>query len=543
MSVYIPLIFGLVGGLGLFLYGMQLMADGLQKIAGDRLRRLLEILTSTPIFGVLVGTGVTMLIQSSSATTVMVVGFVNAGLLSLKQAISLIMGANIGTTVTAFMVSLKLTELALPAIGIGFLISLAGKKKSTRFIGQTILGFGLLFLGMKVMGDAMQPLKTNPFFTSLILRLSQNPFMGMLVGAGFTAIIQSSSATTGLVVTLASEGLLDINASLALILGSNIGTTATALLASIGTQLNAKRAAVAHLFFNVFGVALFMAVFYPFAALVQTTHPLLQRQVANAHIIFNLTNTILLLPFIGLFTRLVEKLTPGQVTTEHMGALYLDEHLMKTPSVALGQTTRELVRMGKLALAMLEDVYTAFVNSSTEEIAPSAKKEATINLLEHAIVDYLARLSRESLSDEQSDRLAALLSMSSDIERIGDLAENIGELAEYRAEHRLPFSEEAANELKTMYQKVHDLVMDAIGLLESNDIQRAADLLANENEVDVMEKTLRLQHIHRLNAGTCFPAAGIIFLDLISNLERIADHAANITEAVAGIESDESQGD
>ncbi len=542
MSAYTPLIFGLVGGLGLFLYGMQLMADGLQKIAGDRLRRLLEALTSTPLLGVLVGTGITMLIQSSSVTTVMVVGFVNAGLLSLKQAISLIMGANIGTTVTAFMVSLKLTELALPAIGIGFLISLAGKKKSTRFVGQTILGFGLLFLGMTVMGNAMQPLKTNAFFTSLILNLSQNPFMGMLIGAGFTAIIQSSSATTGLVVTLASEGLLDINASLALILGSNIGTTATALLASIGTQLNAKRAAVAHLLFNVFGVTLFMIFFRPFAAFVQTTHPLLQRQVANAHILFNVTNTILLLPFIGPFTRLVEKLTPGQVSTEQMGPLYLDEHLMKTPSVALGQATRELVRMGKLALAMLEEVYTAFVNSSTEEIAPSARKEETINLLERAIVDYLARLSQESLSTEQSDRLAALLSMSSDIERIGDLAENIGELAEYRAEHRLPFSEEAADELHDMYQKVHDLAMDAIGLLESNDIQRATALLAAENEVDAMEKNLRLQHIHRLNTGTCFPASGIIFLDLISNLERVADHASNITEAVAGIESDESQG-
>lgn len=542
MSAYTPLVFGLVGGLGLFLYGMQLMADGLQKIAGDRLRRLLEALTSTPLLGVLVGTGITMLIQSSSATTVMVVGFVNAGLLSLKQAISLIMGANIGTTVTAFMVSLKLTELALPAIGIGFLISLAGKKKSTRFVGQTILGFGLLFLGMTVMGNAMQPLKTNAFFTSLILNLSQNPFMGMLIGAGFTAIIQSSSATTGLVVTLASEGLLDINASLALILGSNIGTTATALLASIGTQLNAKRAAVAHLLFNVFGVTLFMIFFRPFAAFVQTTHPLLQRQVANAHILFNVTNTILLLPFIGPFTRLVEKLTPGQVSTEQMGPLYLDEHLMKTPSVALGQATRELVRMGKLALAMLEEVYTAFVNSSTEEIAPSARKEETINLLERAIVDYLARLSQESLSTEQSDRLAALLSISSDIERIGDLAENIGELAEYRAEHRLPFSEEAADELHDMYQKVHDLAMDAIGLLESNDIQRATALLAAENEVDAMEKNLRLQHIHRLNTGTCFPASGIIFLDLISNLERVADHASNITEAVAGIESDESQG-
>ncbi len=345
----------------------------------------------------------------------MVVGFVNAGLLTLKQAVSLIMGANIGTTVTAFMVSLKLTDLALPAVGIGFLISLLSKKKSTRYMGEAILGFGLLFLGMKVMGDAMQPLKDN---------------------AAFTNGIQSSSAVTGLVVTLAAEGLIDLNVGLAVTLGSNIGTCVTALLASIGTQLVAKRAAVAHLLFNVTGVIIFMIFFRPFAALVATTHPLLERQVANAHIIINATNTLLLLPLINQFTRLVENLTLGEVSIEHMGPLYLDENLMKTPSVALGQASRELVRMGKLALEMLEEAHTAFTTSNADGLESVFKKEETINRLEHAVVDYLATLSQQSLSTEQSDRLAALLSMSSDIERVGDLSENIAELAEYRAEHR-----------------------------------------------------------------------------------------------------------
>ncbi|NLW16934.1 MAG: Na/Pi cotransporter family protein [Firmicutes bacterium] len=543
MAAYLPLIFGTIGGLGLFLYGMQLMADGLQKIAGDRLRRILEILTSTPIIGVLVGAFVTMLIQSSSATTVMVVGFVNAGLLTLKQAVSLIMGANIGTTVTAFMVSLKLTDLALPAVGIGFLISLLSKKKSTRYMGEAILGFGLLFLGMKVMGDAMQPLKDNAAFANGVLSLSKSPLLGMLAGLVLTAIIQSSSAVTGLVVTLAAEGLIDLNVGLAVTLGSNIGTCVTALLASIGTQLVAKRAAVAHLLFNVTGVIIFMIFFRPFAALVATTHPLLERQVANAHIIFNATNTLLLLPLINQFTRLVENLTPGEVSIEHMGPLYLDENLMKTPSVALGQASRELVRMGKLALEMLEEAHTAFTTSNADGLESVFKKEETINRLEHAVVDYLATLSQQSLSTEQSDRLAALLSMSSDIERVGDLSENIAELAEYRAEHRLPFSEEAINELDAMYQTVHDLGVKTLYLLESGDIRQANDLLAQESEVDKMEKSLRLRHINRLNSGTCFPASGIIFLDLISNLERIADHAANIVEAVAHIDSDESTGE
>ncbi len=542
MSAYLPLAFGLVGGLGLFLYGMQLMADGLQKIAGDRLRRILEILTSTPIVGVLVGAGVTMLIQSSSATTVMVVGFVNAGLLTLKQAVSLIMGANIGTTVTAFMVSLKLTDLALPAIGIGFLLTLLSKRKNQRFIGQAVLGFGLLFLGMKVMGDTMQPLKDSSAFTHAVLSLSRNPLLGMLAGMVLTAIIQSSSAVTGLVVTLAAEGLIDLNLGVAVTLGSNIGTCVTALLASIGTQLVAKRAAVAHLLFNVIGAIIFISYFRPFVAFVAATHPFLERQVANAHIIFNTTNTLLLLPFINLFTRLVEILTPGEVSTEHMGPMYLVENLMKTPSVALGQARRELVRMGKLSLAMLAEVYTAFAHGSTEGLEAAAKKEETINRLEHAVVEYLARLSQESLTSEQSGRLSTLLSVSSDIERIGDLAENIGELAEYRAEHRLPFSEEATKEMQSMYEKVYTLAEEAINLLETEDIRRATSLLADESEVDELEKTLRLRHIHRLNSGSCFPASGIIFLDLISNLERVADHATNVIEAMAGIPSDESVG-
>lgn len=529
------IVFGLVGGLGLFLYGMQLMGDGLQKTAGDRLRRLLEILTSTPVIGVLVGTLMTIIVQSSSATTVMVVGFVNAGLLTLRQAVSVIMGANIGTTVTAFMVSLKLTELALPAVGIGFLLHLAGKKKSTRFIGQTILGFGLLFMGMEVMGDTLKPLRENAAFTSILLNLSQHPFLGMLAGMGFTAIVQSSSATTGLVVTLAAQGLIDLNASLAMILGANIGTTITALLASIGAHLTAKRAAIAHLLFNIFGVTLFMMLFRPFSAFVSTTHHDLARQVANAHIVFNITNTVLLLPFISVFVRMVERLVPGQEDTENIGPLYLDEHLVSTPSIAMGQATRELVRMGQLALSMLDDVYSSFRTNSTERLSQAATKETTINNLEQAVVAYLVKVSRQSLSNEQSERLNDLLSITNDFERIGDHAENIGELAEYRQEHRLPFSDEALAELDDMYGRVTRLVERVVKILDSGDLSHAADVMAGEDDIDQLERNLRRHHISRLNSGTCFPASGVVYLDLISNFERIADHANNTTESLAGV--------
>lgn len=543
MPDVVKLSFGLLGGLGLFLYGLQLMADGLQKTAGDRLRRLLEILTSTPLIGVVVGAVVTMLIQSSSATTVMVVGFVNAGLLTLKQAVSVIMGANIGTTVTAFMVSLKLTELALPAIGIGFILTLLGKRKTTRYVGQAILGFGLLFLGMKLMGDAMKPLKSSPFFLDMMLNFSHNPILGVLVGAGFTAVVQSSSATTGLVVAMAAEGLLSLPAGLALILGSNIGTTVTAMLASIGTQLAAKRAAVAHLLFNVFGVVIFLLVFRPFTSFVASTHPLLERQIANAHIAFNVVNTVLLLPFISLFVRLVERMTPGEDHTERIGALYLDEHILNTPSIALGQATRELVRMGQLAVGEMDDVYHAFRNNSNERLGSAAHKETAINHLEEAIITYLVKISQRSLSGEQSARLNALMNITNDFERIGDHAENIAELADYKTEHRLPFSDEALAEIDGMYNKVKGLVEQAISVLETCDIQQAEAILAGENDIDIMEKSLRRYHMHRLNTGICFPASGVIYLDFISNLERIADHANNIAESMADVREGWESGD
>lgn len=533
--------FQLIGGLGLFLYGMQLMADGLQKTAGDRLRRLLEILTSTPLTGMLVGAAVTILIQSSSATSVMVIGFVNAGLMSLEQALSVIMGAAVGTTMTAFMVSLKLSDLALPAIGIGFLLTLVGKKKATRFVGQAILGFGILFLGLTFMGDAMKPLKTSPFFTSMILSFSHQPVLGVIAGAIFTTLVQSSSATTGLVVTLASEGLLDLSASLSLMLGSNIGTTITAILASIGMQLNAKRTAVAQVIFKSIGVVICLILFQPFVKLVSLTHPTLARQAANGHVIFNLVNALVMLPFIPTYVRLVKRLLPGVDQTEQLETTYLDEHLISTPSVALGQATRELTRMGNIALSMLDDAFAAFHTNDLSKLADVAHKEETVNYLEHAIVDYLVKLSQVSLSHEQSERLNALQHVANDLERIGDHAENISELASFKIEHRLPMSDEATAELADIEGRVRALLETAVNILTTGNISEAIQVITSEGDIDMLEKNLRRQHIKRLNSGICFPASGITYLDMISNLERIADHCNNIAEALAGIEEDESK--
>lgn len=530
--------FGLFGGLGLFLYGMQLMADGLQKMAGDRLRRLIEVLTSTPITGMLIGAVVTMLIQSSSATSVMVVGFVNAGLMTLRQAISVIMGAAIGTTVTAFMVSLRLSDLALPAIGIGFLLSMIGKSKRMRFGGQALLGFGVLFLGLTIMGDAMKPLGSNPIFTGMILNFSQRPILGVLAGTIFTAVVQSSSATSSLVVALAAGGLLDLNASFSIILGANIGTTVTALLASIPMHLTAKRAALAHLIFKTIGVLIFLVIFHPFLALIANAFPMVHRQAANANIIFNVINALLMLPFISVLERLVERLLPGVDPTEQAGALYLDSNLLNTPSVALGQAARELVRMGNLATEMLDKSLAAFSTSDRSYLTGVEQMEETIDQLERDIVDYLVRLSQNSLSNEQSGRLNALLHVSSDLERIGDHAQNIADLADYRIEHRLPLSEEAEAELKDMSSQVRNLVEAAVSLLTSSNTVRAKQIMADEGSIDLLEKSLRRQHIKRLNSGICFPASGILYLDLISNLERVADHANNIAEALADMSED-----
>lgn len=525
--------FGLIGGLGLFLYGMHLMGGGLQKAAGDKMRRLLEILTSNPVVAVLVGTGVTAIIQSSSATTVMVVGFVNAGLMTLKQAIGVILGANIGTTITTQLVSFKLTELAEPSIGIGLLILLAGKKERVKHIGQVILGFGILFYGMSAMSHAMKPLRTYEPFLNMLASFGKQPLLGVFISALFTAIIQSSSATTAIVVALASQGILSLESALPLILGSNIGTTITAVLASIGTNLTAKRAAVAHAVFNIGGVLLFLLILKPFAYVAGSTSVVVERQVANAHTIFNVFNTLVVLPFISVFTSFVTKLVPGKdrEIAETMRTLYLDRHLLPTPSIALGQGRRELLRMGEIASRMLEETMLAFNDNDVRYIKTAKEKEQLLNFLEKEIMVYLVEVSQASLSAEQSDTLNSLLEIVNDIERVGDHADNIIELAEYKIENTLPFSDAAIAELQQMYSKVKEMFDNSLHVLESGDKFLAGRIEQAEDQIDQLEQELRQNHIDRLNKHICYPGSGIVYLDVISNMERIADHASSIARA------------
>lgn len=523
------LIFGIIGGLGLFLYGMQLLSDGLQKITGDKIQKILEFLTNKPVMGVATGTLITSIIQSSSATSVIIIGLVNAGLLNLKQAVSVILGANIGTTVTAQIVSFRLEKYALPAIGIGFILNFLAKKRSTKYFGQILLGFGILFLGLYTMSQALGPLREFTPFLNLLANISHNPLLGIVVATIFTAIIQSSSATTAIIIAMSIQGIMGLDAAIPLILGSNIGTCATAGIASIGSSITGKRLAFSHLLFNVGGVVLFFFFINKFAYLVSFTSSSIPRQIANAHTLFNLINVAILLPFLSLFIKLIVKLLPGEEIVIKKGPIYLNKDLLNTPSLALGQTTKELVRMGEMVESMLNDVMMSFIQNDLNILKSVYLKEGVVNTLEKEITKYLVLVSQRSLSPMQSKRLTDLLNIVNDIERVGDHAENLAELAEEKIDEKLPFSEKALDELKYMFSKVHFSLNKSISALKNRDIELAREVALKEDEIDKIEKELRANHINRLNQGICYPESGVIFLDVISNLERVGDHANNIS--------------
>lgn len=530
------ILFGLAGGLGLFLFGIHIMAEGLQKLAGNKMRRVLEILTGIPIIGVAVGAIVTALVQSSSATTVMVVGFVNAGLMTLKQAISVIMGANIGTTITAQLIAFRLTDYALPAIGIGFALQFFGGRRLTKYLGQGLLGFGLIFLGMGTMASIVKPLSESPYFINILISFGEYPLLGILAAAVFTGIIQSSAATAGLTIVMMQQNLISLTGAIAIIFGSNIGTTVTALLACIGTSLGARRTAVAHLLFNVIGVIIFTPFLRYFANLVQITSINPARQVANAHTIFNVVNTMVFIPFISTYAAVVTKIMPGEQPVFERGLKYIDQKtiMLTPPSIALSQTTNEILRMAQIAEESYKAVFDSFMSSDTHSLDIVLQKEDVIDELEKEITFYLAKLAQRSLTESESRRVTSFLHSINDIERIGDHIENISYLVRSKIEERLPFSNVAVEELRIMFDLVLDNFHKAYTALEQSDQDLAREVLKHENEIDLMERTYRNNHIQRLNEGICYPASGIVYLDIISNLERIGDHSSNIANIVMG---------
>ena len=528
--------FTLFGGLGLFIYGMRIMGEGLEGAAGDRLKSLLELLTRNRFLGVIVGALVTAIIQSSSATTVMVVGLVNAGIMDLSQAIGVIMGANIGTTVTAQLIAFKLTKLALPAIGLGTIIVIFGRNKIQRYIGQVVLGFGLLFFGMQTMETALKPLAKLPEFVNFMTSFSKTPILGVIAGFLTTGLVQSSSATIGILQALASQGIVNMSIALPILFGDNIGTCVTALLSSIGTNITARRAAVFHLTFNVVGTLVFLLILPVVEMAVSLTSADPVRQIANAHTLFNVTNTIMQLPFTFLLVKLVTTLIPGKPVIIERGLKYIDDRLLETPSIAFTQVKKEIARMGNLALETVKDSIDIFVDYSEQKDKMAKEKEAVINELAREITRYLALLSRVSLSDDEYNSITDLVSTVTDIERVGDHAMNILELAEYRNDHRLPFSNIAIDELLEMSSKVQETFDLAVYAFLHWDKASAQNIVKNEEEIDMMEKQLRLNHIKRLNEGSCDPSSGVIFLDLLANLERVGDHSFNIASYVLNID-------
>jgi len=553
------LIFTLLGGLGLFFIGMRFMSEGLQNAAGTKLRRILEALTNNRVVAVLVGLGITSIIQSSSATTVMTVSFVNAGLMTLQQAVGIVLGANIGTTITAQIIAFKIHHYALPAIGLGVGLRLFAKPGRWRSIGDVIMGFGMLFYGLALMKGAMGPFKESPVVREFFIRFDGNPLLGVLVGTIFTLLLQSSSITIGVTMTLAASGLLSFYGAVALGLGGNIGTTITAQLASIGTNTAAKRTAQAHTLFNVIGVIYVLLLFPYFLRLIDvltpgnpdflvTTamqakglgfeigdKPYIARHIANAHTLFNTINTLIFLPFLGTLTKISSWIIPQRKEEEEFHLVHLDGRVVETPSMAIEQARSETERMGEIALAMVDGTMEAFFADTTKGLDLVRNKEGTVDLLQREIITFLAETAQSPLPPGDSKEINSIIHMVNNIERIGDHAENLCNLVERKVRLKLPFTEMATQDIRDIHSVIREFhVLVLKGIRERNRYMKPqADYY--EERINYLEDSMREGHIKRLNEGLCDVDPGLIFIDMLTNFEKIGDQCFNIAEAVVGI--------
>ncbi|MGL5649277.1 MAG: Na/Pi cotransporter family protein [Clostridium sp.] len=533
MNSTIMTIITLMGGLGLFIYGMKLMGDGLENAAGEGLKKILEKVTSNPFVAVCVGAAVTAVVQSSSATTVMVVGFVNAGLMNLSQAVGIIMGANIGTTITAQLVAFKLDDIAPLFVFAGTALIMVAKAKKRKEIGNIVLGFGILFMGMGIMSDAVKPLASSPIFAQILSQVAEHWWIGIIAGAAITAILQSSSATTGILIALAGSGVIDIRMALPILFGCNIGTCITAMIATVGTNRTAHKAALLHLIFNVGGTVIFLPFLGMLGTLVTKMSPGdVERQIANSHTVFNIINTLVMLPLRGWLIVIVNKLVPGDDEIEKVGPKYIDDRLLETPVIAAGQVIKETIRMANKAKHNLEISMDAFVKGDEELIKKVHDNEKIINVLEESITSYLVKLSKCDLSDKEKGIVASTFHIVNDIERIGDHAQNLVELATQKIEENIKYTDEAIGDLIEIYNYTKMALQISIDSYENRDVEKANSIAPLEERINKAEKNYRDKHIKRLYEGKCNAYAGAIFLDAISNFERIGDHATNIAESV-----------
>ncbi|MBT2571601.1 Na/Pi cotransporter family protein [Planococcus sp. ISL-110] len=533
------ILFSFFGGLGIFLFSIKFMGDALQKAAGDKLRDILDRFTTNPFMGVLVGIIVTILIQSSSGTTVIVVGLVSAGFMTLRQAIGVIMGANIGTTVTAFIIGLDVGAYALPIMAVGAAMIFFVKKNQIQNIGQVIFGFGGLFYGMELMSGGMKPLRELPAFIDMTINLSEFPVLGVAVGTVFTLIVQSSSGTVAILQGLYDEEILTLGASLPVLFGDNIGTTITAVLAALGTSIAARRAAAVHVLFNILGSVIFLILLVPFTAYVEWISGVLalepRMQIAFAHGSFNVANTIIQFPLIGAWAYLVTKAIPGEEVLVEFKPKHLDIHFIEqSPSIALGQAKEEILRMGAYSVQGLQETYSYLMTKSKKHAEMGYQLEDAINNLDSKITDYLVLISAESISAADSTRHTMLMETVRDIERIGDHFENIIELVDYQENNKVKITADAMEDLTEMFTLTIATVEKALNALNTTSHELAREVAEQEDLIDKMERKFRKKHILRLNDGLCTAQAGIVFVDIVSNLERVGDHSVNIAEAILG---------
>ena len=541
---YAEILIPFVGGLGMFIYGMQIMAAGLEHAAGNKMKTVLEALTKNKFMGVLLGAAITAVIQSSSATTVMVVGFVNAGIMNLTQAMGIIMGANVGTTVTGWLVSavewaefLKPATIAPIAVGIGVVMMLTGKRRSAKEIANIIIGFGLLFIGITTMSDAVAPLKEVEAFTNLFVKLGGNPFLGILVGAAVTAIIQSSSASVGILQSLAAAGLVPFTAAIYIIMGQNIGTCVTAMMSSMGAKKNAKTAALMHLLFNITGTVIFSTIAIVFFEVVNAGVDygfISQTQISLVHTIFNIATTVLIFPISSLIIKLAKKISRIDEAEQDRSVALLDDRMLETPALAIQSAMNEAVRMGEIVQESIDIVKDVLFTKRDEDIKALREDEDTVDKLCGSISNYVIKLSTLQISEQEHAETVKLLQVLSDVERVSDYCENIAEYAETMVEKKITFSEMGVKHLNEIMDEALASYTFALEAFKENNREKALRVIEKETIVDDMEVKLRNQHIKRLTNNECNTEAGIIFLDMLVVLERISDHARNIAEEVLG---------
>lgn len=530
-------VLSLLGGVALFMYGMQLMGENLQRVAGAKLQKILEKLTGMLVMGVALGTMVTAVLQASGATIVMAIGLVNAGMLNLQQAFGVTMGACIGTTMTAQLVAFKLTDYIMGIVVIGYMMQVLAKRSRTRSLGMVVLGFGILMTGMELMGMAMKPLAQMEWFAPFVVKIAEHPFMGLLLGLFGTVLMQSSSASIGIVIALALQGLISLEAALPIVLGANIGSATPAVLASLTGTKTAQRLSLANVLFKVIGVAVAMLLLPQFETFVEWLTPghSVAREIANAHTVFNIINTWLFMPVTTPFLKFVEKLLPEQGEIIPMKPVYLDEKMIHTPAVAMNLAQKEVLRMGYIARKNMVFALDSLGHFNKKKVKYVLAHEPIIDKLESDITAYITKIAYTELSEDLADKHTDLLHAVNDIERIGDHAKTLADRSVQIVEEQIIFSEEAKKELKTLGKMVVEVNSMALRALAANDPKLAAQAVTRAQDVKEYQKIIRENHISRLSQQLCSPTNGAMLMELLINMKRASDHSKNVAQLVRGV--------